>query len=89
MPLDDSDELAKRAARARARSTWPGRVTDLAGAGRDPECASPAEALAAMDELCDAAWRLAGRPTQPLERSEWPGRVWRGGERPPEHDGGA
>ena len=87
--LDDDDEKAARAARARARAHWPGRLTDFAGAEHDPPYASAEAALAAMDELCDAAWQLAGTPSRPLDRSAWPGRVWRDGKQPPEHEGGA
>ncbi|MCC6784289.1 MAG: hypothetical protein IT457_15715 [Planctomycetes bacterium] len=89
MSSDEPDEIAARAARARARAHWPGRLTDLAGSDQDPSYRSPSAALAAMDELCEAAWGLAGREPQPPDRNEWPGLVWREGRVPPEHEGGS
>lgn len=68
-----------RAARARARAGWAGRVS------RDgdhlpalaPLDSTPGERLAMVWRLTLDAWAFAGRPLPDYERSEAPGRVLR------------
>jgi hypothetical protein len=74
-----SDE---RAARSRARHTWPIRSHDL---GSTPGAnlrgsTTAAERLAMMWELARQSWSLSGQPFPKYRRSEMPGHMLRPGE---------
>ena len=85
MALDPREaEEARRAARAR----WPIVRFRL---GEEPsddlsDVTTPAERIAMMWPLAEAAWRLAGRPLPTYERRNIPSRLFRPGTRPPDDD---
>ena len=77
-----------KAARARARSSWPVRRFKL---GEEPEddlseTTTPEERLAMMWPLAVQAWTLSGRSLPTYDRSSIPIRVYRNGELPPDDD---
>ena len=74
--------------RRRARADWP--VTRYRS-GEEPsddlsDVTTPAERIAMMAELAEAAWKIAGRPLPSYERSNIPGRLFRPGEPRPDDD---
>ena len=74
--------------RRRARAGWP--VTRYL-AGEEPsddlsEVTTPAERIAMMSELAEAAWSIAGRQLPTYDRSNIPGRLFRPGEPRPDDD---
>jgi hypothetical protein len=85
MGLDPREpKEARRAARAR----WPIARFRL---GEEPpddlaEVTTPAERIAMMWPLAEAAWELAGRPLPTYERRNIPSRLFRSGTRPPDDD---
>jgi hypothetical protein len=73
----DSEDL-----RRRRRASWPVARYAL---GEEPsedlsEVTTPAQRVAMMAELAEAAWRLAGRAIPSYERRSAPGRLFRPGE---------
>jgi hypothetical protein len=76
------------AERARARRSWPGRVTDLAHAV--PALADAAtngrERVAMVWRITLDAWALAGLPWPTYDRAHMPGRVLRSPPEPRDDD---
>jgi hypothetical protein len=77
-------EEQRRAARAR----WPIARFRL---GQEPpddlsEVTTPAERIAMMRELAEAAWRAAGRPWPTYDRGNIPARFFGPGSAPPDDD---
>jgi hypothetical protein len=78
------DDVRAAEARRRARASWPIARYRL---GEEPsddlsEVTTPAERIAMMWPLAEAAWRLAGRALPSYDRANLPGQLWRPGERP-------
>jgi hypothetical protein len=75
-------------ARARARCSWPGRITDLAHA--EPAVAGAAiggrERVAMVWRITLDAWALAGLPMPQYDRADMPGRVLRPTAEPGDDD---
>ena len=85
MAPDSSEAVARRRA---ARATWPIARFVLGDQSADDISAvtTPAERIAMMWQLAEAAWRLAGRPLPTYDRLHIPARVFRPGTRPPSDD---
>jgi len=86
MSLDPGEARERRRA---ARAHWPIARFRL---GEEPpddlsDTTTPAERIAMMWTLAEAAWRLAGRPWPPYDRRSMPARLFRPGTRPPDDDG--
>jgi len=65
-------------ARRRSRATWPIARHRLGEEPSDDLSAvtTPAERVAMMRELAEAAWRIAGRALPTYERANMPGRLF-------------
>lgn len=67
------------------RRNWPGGKTTHS-AQSEPTIDDPGNAVAAVWPLTVTSWQLAGRAIPTYTRADAPGKVWRSGERPPEHE---
>ena len=74
-----STEDEARAARARARATWAGRVArdGTHAPALAPPASTPGERLAMVWRLTLDAWAFSGRAIPDYERKDAPGRVLR------------
>ena len=80
-PMRPSDR--DRAQRRAARSKWPLRTFR---AGEHPEDRflhelSVEERLAALDDITETCWRVAGRTIEDIPRNRWPLKVVRRGQK--------
>ena len=84
MPSDPEDAEARK----RARASWPVARFQLGDQPPDDlsDVTTPAERIAMMEPLAEAAWRLAGRPLPTYDRRTIPGRLFRPGEVRPDDD---
>lgn len=81
--MSDTDpQRDARAARRRARATWPGRlVRQLDEQEVEIVDAPPGERVAMVYELTLAAWAMAGKSIPDYERAEMPIRIVSRGRR--------
>jgi hypothetical protein len=82
------DDHTLREQRRRARSRWPIARFRLGDEPSDDlsQITTPAERVAMMRTLAEAAWRLAGRELPRYDRSQIPAVLYRPGTRPPDDD---
>lgn len=73
-----NDEERARRDRARARASWPGRLTTLEDMPEHELVeGSPAELIGMVKTLTLAAWAMRGEPIPDYDRAHMPGRVIR------------